>query len=389
MPFQINIWLLLFGGLQGLLLSIVLVKKKTYREGYGFLIAYLLVMIAQILFKVADKQWLMMGMRNTYFLSYKFPLLYGPLLWLFTKRLTGTQNQSLKESLHFLPFIYSVLVLNLVSGRGTFSFLYFPMEGITGLLLQVASLLLYHIFSLRLWHVHHKNPKEIYTAIHADRPQWARTFIGISLFVCLSISVLSYLIYTWYPAHNWLRFGFLLLCFFIYWISFSALQKPHLFIAHNNDSVKSKAVKTIPLLPLLSVHRPSKKYANSTLSNAEAARIISELELMMHKQRIFTEPELTIEKLAAVLSTSRYILSQVLNERLQQSFYDYINNLRIAHAKQMLSDKAFEHHKIAAIAYDAGFNSLSTFNEVFKKIAGCTPSQFRNHPETINNRQRV
>ena len=388
MPVQVNIWLLLFGGLQGLLLSMVLVKKKTYRDGYGFLIAYLLVMIAQILFKTADKQWLMQGMRSTYFLSYKFPFLYGPLVWLFTKRLTGIGNQhSWKQVLHLFPFLYSVLVLNLVDGLGTFSFLYFPLEGVTSLLLQMTSLLLYHGAALRLWNAHHKNLHNFYSGTDADRQQWVKNFIAYSLFICLSISVLTYLIYIWYPAHNWLRFGFLLLCFFIYWISYSALQQPDLFTNFDKRDTRLQPVKTVPLLPLMAV--PSKKYANSSLSNAEAARIISELELLMHNQKIFTEPELTIEELAAKLQTSRYILSQVLNERLEQSFYDYINNQRITCAMQMLIDPSFQQHKIAAIAFDAGFNSISTFNEVFKKITGCTPSQFRSQPNAYNSRQRV
>jgi len=55
----------------------------------------------------------------------------------------------------------------------------------------------------------------------------------------------------------------------------------------------------------------------------------------------------------------------------------------------LLAGENRKDHKIASIGYDAGFNSLSTFNEVFKKLSGCTPSQFRRLPEERSRKQRV
>jgi len=390
MQVQINIWLLLLGGLQALLLSLVLVKKKTYRYGYGFLIAYLLVITAQILFKVLDKQWLIEGMTNTYFLSYKFPLLYGPLVFLFTKHLTQpSKSFSPIDTLHFLPFLYSVLVINLVDGRGMFSFFYFALRGIPGLFLQVGSLLCYHLLSLKLWKQHNTKVKDFFSDLHIFKTQWIRKFIFYSLFICLAISILSYFIYVWYPAYNWLRFGFLFLCFFIYWISYSALHQPGLFIRSVNKEIYLHPLHAIPVLPTMVIHRPAKKYAHSTLTNEEAARIVAELASLMCKQKLFAEPELTIEQLAAKLHTSRYVLSQVLNERLKQFFYEYINGCRVEAAKEMLADAAFNNHKIAAIGYEAGFNSLSAFNEVFKKITALTPSQYKKQSAEDQWKQRV
>jgi AraC-like DNA-binding protein len=86
---------------------------------------------------------------------------------------------------------------------------------------------------------------------------------------------------------------------------------------------------------------------------------------------------LNIDKLAEELSCQKHHLSQALNDVLHQSFNEYVNQKRVQEAKMILSDLSFNHHKIASIAYDAGFNSLSSFNEIFKKIEGLTPSQFR------------
>ncbi len=166
MPLQLNIWLLLFGSLQGLLLFFVLVKKRTYRQGYSFLIPYLLVMLAQILFKILDKQWLLNGSPETYFLSYKFPFLYGPLAWLFVRRLVQGQKFSLFNLLHFVPFLYSVVVINIRHEPGVFSWLYWPMESLPALLLQTASLVYYHVLSFRIWQQHKQQLQNSYSDLY-------------------------------------------------------------------------------------------------------------------------------------------------------------------------------------------------------------------------------
>jgi len=74
---------------------------------------------------------------------------------------------------------------------------------------------------------------------------------------------------------------------------------------------------------------------------------------------------------------------------LDKSFYDYINHYRVEEARQLLIDPGKAGYKISSIAYDAGFNSVSTFNEVFRKFTGLTPSQFRKKPSQQARQQRV
>jgi len=78
----------------------------------------------------------------------------------------------------------------------------------------------------------------------------------------------------------------------------------------------------------------------------------------------------------------------VINESFRRSFYDYVNQYRVDEARQLLLDPAKADHKIASIAYDSGFNSLSTFNDVFKKMAGVTPSQFKKDIRISSRQQR-
>ncbi len=285
-------------------------------------------MITQILFKVADKAWLMEGILTSYLLSYKFPFLYGPLVLLFTRQAIYQSNKcSWKDAFHFLPFLYSVVALNLANHQALFTPLFWPMKAAPAFGLQLVSLVAYHTIALRMCAGYKKGNQSHLSAVHSFRVQWLNLLIRYSFIICLAISLLTYLIYTWYPAHNWLRFGFVLLCFFIYWISYSALQKPALFMAFVDEEgmLKEKPVYT---LPSLMVHRPAKKYANSTLTDEAAAKIISSLVMLMQEQKPYRDPELSIEQLSTLLQTNRYVLSQVLNERLGQSYYGYINGLR-------------------------------------------------------------
>jgi AraC-like DNA-binding protein len=125
------------------------------------------------------------------------------------------------------------------------------------------------------------------------------------------------------------------------------------------------------------------------LNEGEKERIGAELARVMKDEKIYLDAELTIDLMAEKVSCSKHALSQVLNECMKQSFYDYINHYRVEAAKLLLNEEGRKAHKISSIAYDAGFNSISTFNEVFKKISGCTPSEFRKYPGEHSKRQRV
>lgn len=72
-----------------------------------------------------------------------------------------------------------------------------------------------------------------------------------------------------------------------------------------------------------------------------------------------------------------FVLSQIINERLKQNFVDFINTYRVEEAKRKLLAPHKSHYSVLAIAEEAGFNSKSSFNSVFKKHARMTPSEFR------------
>lgn len=120
-----------------------------------------------------------------------------------------------------------------------------------------------------------------------------------------------------------------------------------------------------------------KKYERSTLTPERSQRYLGRLQHAMEPDKVYTDGDLTIQKLAAKLSIPVQHLSQVVNEQLNQNILDFINQHRVEEAKRRLLDPASKHLSILAIAEDVGFNSKSAFNAVFKKHTKTTPSEFR------------
>lgn len=114
------------------------------------------------------------------------------------------------------------------------------------------------------------------------------------------------------------------------------------------------------------------------LSPSDRARLSQKLHTALTDEKIFTRSDLTIEKLARKLQTNRTYLSQLINEEFNRSYSDLINEYRIREAMTLLSDKVLaQKYSIEAIAHESGFNNISTFNSLFRKHAGLTPSLFR------------
>lgn len=378
MSTQLIIFFLVFGVLQGILFSVFLIRKKLHRGGYIFLLLYFLVLLLQVTLKLMSKGWLIENWHIVYELSYQLPFLYGPLIYLFTRQLLQRRPFEWQDLVHFLPFTMIAFFFIVGFSNADSPLMLFPFFlAKFRLLFQLVSLYLYHWLALQTWRDHRKSVQR-FSSIEHLKLEWLKKFVYTSFFVCLFIAVLNYFMVVFYPQLDYVRPGFLVLTLFIYWISYEALYHPEVFSVIKGYAIERSSAADD--LPKLQVHMPEKKYRKSNLNEDEIVRIINNLSKLMDEQKPYLDATVNIDRLAGQLGTNRHHLSQVLNERLKKSFYDYINYYRVEEAKSMLTDPGRMNYKIASIAYDAGFNSLSTFNEVFRKATGVTPSQFRKQP---------
>jgi len=121
----------------------------------------------------------------------------------------------------------------------------------------------------------------------------------------------------------------------------------------------------------------SDKYVNSLLPQSEIRQYTDQLVGYMDSQKPYLEPGLTIDDLAEQLTIPVWKLSQVINYSFRLNFFNFINSYRIQEVKQKLIDPKNDRKTILEILYETGFNSKSTFNDVFKKTTGKTPKEFR------------
>ena len=99
------------------------------------------------------------------------------------------------------------------------------------------------------------------------------------------------------------------------------------------------------------------------------------LEQLVEEQKLYLRPNLTLQELAQALGSNRTYVSTYLSQVMGQTFYDYINQLRIERSAIPLITEHPE-YKFEYIAHLSGFTSMSTFRRAFIKKTGQTPSQF-------------
>lgn len=99
---------------------------------------------------------------------------------------------------------------------------------------------------------------------------------------------------------------------------------------------------------------------------------------MVTQKKVYLEPGLTVAVLAEKLGLPEHRLRRLVNQHMGfRNFADFLNEYRVAAARQKLSDIQNRNEQILVIAMDLGYGSLGPFNRAFKERTGLTPSEFR------------
>ena len=89
----------------------------------------------------------------------------------------------------------------------------------------------------------------------------------------------------------------------------------------------------------------------------------------------YQEPELSVEQVSEVIHISPSYFSRMFREVSELSFPEYVNNLRLNYASELLKTKRLS---VKEVAQKAGFSGTSYFSAQFKKKYGTSPSSYRN-----------
>lgn len=117
------------------------------------------------------------------------------------------------------------------------------------------------------------------------------------------------------------------------------------------------------------------KYKNIKLSKSRFSEYQQKIVTHFESNAPYLQNDYTLARLSAETNIPKHLLSPVFSERFELSFTEFLNSYRIKTAQQLLQDRP--NITVSAIAYDCGFNTLSSFNQAFKKLTGNTPSAYR------------
>jgi len=307
-------------------------------------------------------------------------LLLGPLITIFTLRTIYPQRKNRWfDCLHFMPFLVMASLSLMIMYNNELPFLQFmsapllqvakqPLSDRFGLsyLLPATHFMGYLFYST--WHVFrfflHNNSHKIGLQVSWNIGVLAISYLMmISIFVVLIFSIISGKAQTTdtFAIANFST----VVMFFV--LTYLLIQCGHpVAMATDNKEAADESFND-PVIP--------KEMLKHELSH-EQKQQLNELDSLMLKDKLYLNTQLTQLDLANALALTRHQLSLLLKEHHTGNFYELINHYRVsAVIAAMKTNPATD--SLITIAYASGFNSKSTFNQVFKKKIGQTPSQYR------------
>lgn len=296
--------------------------------------------------------------------------LLGPLFYFYVRSIAGKSIRfSVLNVLHFAPFIIFVWIIPLVTSEflsfrqvhygmlttldpfnDIVSFLQYVYSGV--FIAQYVHLLVYLIIAFSTVMRFERTLKGSYSSLNSSI-RWLKTVNILLLFVLVFVSLFLSLFFLTHAYNRNLDYLYVFpMAVLIYLIGYK-LAGVHWPIIRDKPN----------------------KYEKSSLKLDQAKVYCAQLEQFVSKKKPFLNNELRLQELADMMNIPPHHLSQVLNEQLQTTFFDYINGRRVEEAKNLIiSDKK---SSLLEIAFKAGFNNKTSFTNAFKKFTGQTPLQFR------------
>jgi AraC-like DNA-binding protein len=300
-----------------------------------------------------------------------FILLFGPLLYFYTCSVVYKDfSVRLRHLLHIVPFI--VITVSLLAfyhsqteeqkrfieaavlKRELPPQFYF----ITGLVyLHVMS---YIVASFQKVLIYRDELKQRFSSIRKVSVDWL-VFLLLSVTIILLVSLVNVMIPVAGP-HEWFNYSLMvvviILFVFINLVLLKGLKHPEIFAG----------------IEITTVAEPTTDPATVA---KEWALIDARLHDLMKIEKVFLDPEINLDLLAEKVGISSKKLSQVINATYKKNFFDYVNSFRIEEAGRILREATDPGLTVLEVMYQSGFNSKSSFNTIFKKTTGLTPTAYR------------
>ena len=381
MPLNLSDIILLLGAAQGFLLGFLLMQK--YRRLYAnrFLAAEMLFYSIIILDLMFNEIGVYKSIPHVMLLPAGFAFIITPLHFLYTRFLVSRSAKFTKTDwLHFLPVIlYKIYIIPDFFKPGDVLYDATIKADLKELPLQfqifnwivVVQGIVYLALSILLIRRYSRQIKNVFSSLEKVKLGWLQTITYLALCVVIVFGIENAFLLAGINLSNFFNLSSILGAVNVYVMGYLGLYRSEVF----SESEVDRSLAQIEIEG--ENKQPEKKYEKSGLSPQLAEKYLEKLKNLMQEKKPYTDSDLTLGRLAEMLNISQHNLSEVINSGLNQNFFDFINSYRVEAAKEKLLDGTTQNFTVLAIAFDAGFNSKSAFNTIFKKHTGQTPSEFR------------
>lgn len=366
--------LVLIGAVQAFFIASLFISGKRIIHEHKVLIFFFLINGLLLLDHYFEISSLSLNHPHLIGLTYPLPLILGPILYYYTLAISSKVKIAIRGFfiLHGIPFLLLTLFLlfdfYFLSAGEKLAYYQRESQEETSTIIYIAefflnfSVPLYSLFSLIHIHRNRQRLADEFSFTENIDLQWLKLilyfFMALS-FVSLSTHIISDLIplIPFSQADNLL---FLSLSLAILFIGYFGIKQQAIYPRHI-ESPLSYSIST----------------AESKSRNKDFQEEKARLEELLKSQKLYLRPRLSLDELAQEMNMSSNQLSQLINEGFQKSFYDLINEMRVDEVKAKIQDLDYAHLSLLGIGLESGFNSKSSFNLIFKKFSGQTPSQYR------------
>jgi AraC-like DNA-binding protein len=360
-----NAILILIIVIQLTLFSLFLFSRKSSNKVSHFLLGSFFLCLAINLFNIYCfySKELFYNYTHLLLIGAPFAFLYTPLFYFYVKSLTDEKFKlGIKDLYHIIPFtvftLYLMIVFYFNSSQYKIEYIMTTGRQLPIVLLPVLNvqIIIYTIIIIKLIINYRARIKNIYSAIEKINYSWL-VFIAYGFIMLWLADIVRFFTFLLKPyqlqlVESFFFTGFLLLS---YLILYKALTQPEIFRTDIDFPQKKKKSLSDPV---------NQQYLNQLLS-------------FMESEKPFLNSSLTLFDLSEKISIPTRSISEVINNSLNQNFYDFINSYRIKEAQKLLEESSQSNKTILEILYEAGFGTKSSFNQAFKKHTGKTPSQFK------------
>lgn len=367
---------LLLGSVHGLLLGIVLSRRERNHRANRYLAA-LLGALALLLFDgFLRAHGMLTAHPHLIGLAAWVPFVLGPLVFLYVREMTAPDPARVRPPWHHfvVPAVYVVLLATTFYPRSAdykravserdVSWFVRAME-----LVVLVYGIAYASAALVLLRRHRRHVQALFSNLRGVSLRWLRGLAILNAIVWIA-ALVAYVIRVTGVADASAASAIVPIgsTIVVFVVGYFQLGQAEIFAGQPAVEVAPPPVEAASEPP----EQPA--YARARLADDDAAGVESRIRAAMTERHLYQRAGLTLAELADEVAATPHEVSQVLSTRLQRNFYTFVNEHRIDHVKAAL---ASSDRPVLDLAFEAGFQSKSTFNSAFRKATGTTPSEFR------------